>query len=130
VDELVGETKYIRRLVPVAGENYSALLMQRDQPLVVTSGDGMSVTYDPVGGTTTQPAAPSPEEQVAQIVALVGPKVGATVERALFAYRAANNGAMPRNQNAVLPYFATPEEGADFIEALEAVAKRQQTTVR
>lgn len=130
IDELVGETKYIRRLVPVAGENYSALLMQQGQALVVTAEGGMSVIYDPVGGNTTRPAEPSPEEQVAQIVAMVGPNVGATLERALAAYRAANNGAMPRNQTAVLPYFASPQEGADFIEALEAAAKKQQTNGR
>lgn len=127
IDELVGETKYIRRLVPVVGENYSALLMQQGQPLVVTAENGMTVTYDPAGGTTTQPAAPalSPEEQIARIVALVGPKVGATLERAVAAYRAANNDAMPRNPNAVLSYFGTPQEGADFIEALQAAAKKQ-----
>jgi hypothetical protein len=40
--------------------------------------------------------------------------------KAVEAYRAANNGNNPPNEAAVLPYFATPQEGADYAEFMEA----------
>ena len=39
---------------------------------------------------------------------------------AMDAYRAANNGQSPPNPEALIPYFATPQQGADFVEFLEA----------
>jgi hypothetical protein len=47
-------------------------------------------------------------------------KVGPAANRAIEACRAANNGNMPQREQALLPYFATPQEGADFVEFLEA----------
>jgi hypothetical protein len=35
------------------------------------------------------------------------------------AYRAAYHGQQPPNPEALIPYFATPEEGADWVELLE-----------
>ena len=40
--------------------------------------------------------------------------------KAVEAYRAANNGNQPPSPEALIPYFATPQEGADFVEFLEA----------
>ncbi len=120
LDDLVGETKFIRRLDPIAGEDYSLVLVGRDQPMVVTMADGTNVTYDPVGGTTTHVVVPTPPERIAALAALLGPRVGPSMQRAVAAYAAANNGGLPANPQALLPYFATPQEGADFVEAIEA----------
>jgi hypothetical protein len=47
-------------------------------------------------------------------------EVGPAANRAIEACRAANNGNLPQREQALLPYFATPQEGADFVEFLEA----------
>ena len=46
-DQLVGPTKYIKALNPVAGENYRALRFTLGQPLRVRLGDGKTVEYAP-----------------------------------------------------------------------------------
>jgi hypothetical protein len=40
--------------------------------------------------------------------------------KAVEAYRSAHNGANPPNEEAFMPYFATPQEGADYSEFMEA----------
>ena len=120
LDELVGETKYVRRLNAVDGESYVGIGLGRGQPMTVTTVNGVNVTYDPVGGTTTNIPAVSPEEVMTQVMAQLGPQVGASFQRALQAYRAANGDGLPKNPQALLSYFPNPQEGADFIEALEA----------
>jgi RNA polymerase sigma factor (sigma-70 family) len=126
MDELVGETKYIRRLNPVDGEDYAALagFLARGQPLTVTAPTGVSVTYDPSGsGSTTRPVMvmPPPPPHILQLAERMKP----SIEKALAGYQAANNGARPADTEAgataLLPYFATPQEGADFVEYMEAV---------
>lgn len=37
------------------------------------------------------------------------------------AYRAAHHGEEPPNIQALIPYFATPQEGADYVEFLETM---------
>jgi len=37
------------------------------------------------------------------------------------AYRAAHNGQEPPNTQALIPYFATPQDGADYVEFLETL---------
>ena len=111
VDELVGETRYIRRLIPIEGENYAGLSMLPNQPLVVVSSTGITTSYTPT------PAAPiSP---VAQRVYELQRKNAAARTKAIEAYRSAN-GRSPTTPEALVPYFATPQEGADFVELLEA----------
>ena len=46
-DELVGETKYVKSLTPVNGENYRALQFAQGRKLTVTTAGGHSVSYDP-----------------------------------------------------------------------------------
>jgi hypothetical protein len=113
--DLVGVRRYIKTVRTVGGEDYSALSMEPGQPLTVTSPDGVSVTYDPSGATTTPveiPPAVAHEQ-----------KVQATVMKAVEAYRAANGGANPPNEAAIVAYFATPQEGADFVELMESRKK-------
>lgn len=117
LDELVGEDKFIKRLISVAGESYSTLAMTTDQPLVVTTPEGITVTFN-------RPA-PSGPRMLSLAERFVGRpnnqiKLSPSARKALEAYRAANNGKGPANIEAIIPYFATSQEGADFVELIEA----------
>jgi hypothetical protein len=48
------------------------------------------------------------------------------LKTAMDAYRAAHGGQEPPNLQALIPYFATPQEGADFIEFFEAQKEAAQ----
>jgi len=108
---------YIRRIDPLDGEDYDNLSMLPGQPLAVTSPHGLVAIYDPSGVNTTKPNL-SPEELRADEL---GRKLEASAAKALEAYRAANGGNNPPNPDALIPYFATPQEGADAVEYLEAL---------
>jgi hypothetical protein len=116
VETLVGRGRFIKTVRTVGGEDYSALSMTETGALTVTTPDGIEVTYDPTGEKTTKPDVPP---EIARVQEL-GRRVDPTVNKALAAFRAANNGANPANEQALLPYFATPQEGADFVEFVEA----------
>jgi hypothetical protein len=47
LDELVGETKYVRKLVVIDGENYGSIVFAQGKPLTVTTAGGYTTTYDP-----------------------------------------------------------------------------------
>lgn len=115
IRELVGENAYIRQLISAAGEDYSGLSMDPKQPLTVSAPDGTPITFDPNSGNGTNPSPPSDEELAAS------KKLEPAGKAALAAYRAAHNGSPPRDPRALLPYFATPQEGADYLELLEMV---------
>ena len=82
----------------------------------VISKDGTTITYDPSRPATAVPP-PSP---AALRVQELGRRLEPAGLKAMEAYRAANKGASPSNPEALLPYFATPQDGADFVEYLEA----------
>ncbi len=46
-DQLVGPDKYVRRITPVAGENYRSLVFKQGEPLSVQLLSGQVVTYTP-----------------------------------------------------------------------------------
>ena len=116
IHDLVGRKSYIKTVRSVNGEDYSALSMDPKDPLTVTSSNGIAVTYDPTGATTTQPEYPPEVLRVHDLAAQVQP----SINQALAAFRAANNGKSPPNEQAWVPFFATPKEGADFVEYVEA----------
>jgi RNA polymerase sigma factor (sigma-70 family) len=121
LDELVGETKYIRRLQPVNGEDYSTVSLIRGQIMTVMTPDGL-VTFDSTGQQTTRPAPrpPPPPHIVDMQQRLTG-----SMQGAVEAYKAANNGKRPPDSEAgaraLIPYFATPQAGADFVEYVDAL---------
>ncbi|HWA09604.1 MAG TPA: sigma-70 family RNA polymerase sigma factor [Opitutaceae bacterium] len=124
VHDLVGAKGYIKTVRTVSGEDYAGVSMAPGQPLTVTAPDGMSVTYDPTGATTTvlEPATPafpnlSPEQQ--QRLQELAPRLDPVGKRAVQAYRAANNGASPANPEALLPFLESPQEIADFNEYVQ-----------
>jgi RNA polymerase sigma factor (sigma-70 family) len=136
LDELVGEKNYVRRLTPVDGESYDGLPLATKQPWTVTTPAGLSVTFDPSGQQTTQ-IQPGPEEMqlkqaMQQAAQRLGPegmqRIEASAKRALSAYRAANDGKSPppTAPEALIPYFSTPEEGADYVEFIDAVKAAQR----
>lgn len=59
----------------------------------------------------------SPDEKRAARVALA-------MQEAKSAYHAAHSGHEPPNLQALIPYFATPQEGADYVELLQAAQKQ------
>ncbi len=125
IHELVGIDRYIKTIRPLGGEDYSGLSMEKGKPLTVTTEDGMTVTYDPSGATTTPIDLPPEVARAETLFAeaqKLAQKLGPSRQRAVEAYRLANHGKDPTPQNlqALVPFFATPEEGADFVEWVEA----------
>lgn len=116
VHALVGRKSMIKAIRTVGGEDYSQLSMADDGPLTVETPDGIAVTFDPAGVLTTKPELPP---ELARVQELQNKWKPAT-DKALAAFRAANPGKQPANQQALVPYFATPQEGADFVEFIEA----------
>jgi hypothetical protein len=47
LDELVGETKYVKRLVAIDGEDYRQLVFAQGKPLTVTTASGYTLSYAP-----------------------------------------------------------------------------------
>lgn len=116
IHELVGRGSLIKTVRTIDGEDYSNLPMNPEEPMTVTTPDGIAVTFDPAGKATTVPEVPPEVARVGELAQKIQP----TVMQATNAYRSANNGKNPPNEQALMPYFATPQEGADFTEFLEA----------
>jgi hypothetical protein len=116
INALVGRRNFIKAVRTVGGEDYSGLSMAEGALLTVTTPDGVTVTFDPSGAASTQPDIPPEVVHAEQL----GQKVQPTIRKAAAAYQAAHNGASPPNSDALLAYFATPEEAADFAEFVEA----------
>lgn len=116
VVELVGRDRFIKVLRTVAGEDYSGLSMNPEEPMSVTTPGGITVTFDPSGTKTTRPELPPEVARAGELAERVRP----AVKQAVQAFQAAHNGLFPPNEQALLPYFASPKDGADYIDALEA----------
>lgn len=128
--ELVGYTHYVKRYLTVDGEDYRGVATIPGQPMTVTTASGLTVTYDPTGGTTTKPEL-TPEVMHAKVlqshidqadanVSALEKKIVPVAMKAERAYRAANGGRYAPNPEDLLPYFATPQAGADWVEFIEA----------
>ena len=78
-----------------------------------------------VGSYSSNTTVPAPVNPAVQHAAEFQKKIEPAVQLAMKAYRTANNGGAPKNFEALTPYFATPQEGADFVEFLEAVTQLQ-----
>jgi hypothetical protein len=116
VHDLVGRGGYIKAVRTVDGEDYAGLSMNPAEPMTVISPTGSTVTFDPTGANTTRIEIPPEVTRTRELGARVQP----AINQALKAYRAANNGGEPPNEQALLSYFATPKDGADFVEYIEA----------
>jgi hypothetical protein len=116
IRDLVGVGRFIKTVRTVGREDYSTLSMATDQPLTVTTPDGVSITFDPSGAMTTKPEVPPAVLHVQDL----GPRVQPSAMKAVEAYLTAHNGSSPPNEEAILPFFSTPQEGADYVEFMEA----------
>jgi hypothetical protein len=116
IDEIVGAQAYVKRLVPVDGEDYTSLSMQRDTLAIVTAS-GVTVKY----GDGTGPDATTTVEYPPELAAWRAKEasVNPSATAALEAYRLANRGKDPTEDRALVPFFATPQQAADFLEFLE-----------
>lgn len=117
IDELVGDGKYIRRVLAMDGEDYSGLQFRDGQKLVATTPDGVTASVDL---DTGQPEGVmvSPAMELAKELAR---QLEPTLKKALEAYRATNQGGEPRTPQALIPFLTTPQERADFADYLEVV---------
>lgn len=115
VYDMVGPDNYIHRLVSVGGEDYSVLPMVAGQPWVIKSPDGITVTYH-----VAERDAAEVQAAMRGVELVKKAKAASAFQKAFAAYQAANNGQRPANAEALIPFFATPQEGADFVEFLEA----------
>jgi RNA polymerase sigma factor (sigma-70 family) len=113
--QLVGRDAYIKTVRTVGGEDYSTLSMTPNGVLTATTPDGIEVTYDPSGEKTTKLEMPPDVARMDELRRRSEP----AVNKALAAFRVANNGANPMSEQALLPFFTTPQEGADFVELVE-----------
>jgi hypothetical protein len=122
LDELVGEGKFIKRLVAVDGESYSGVSLLPDGILTITTPSGEAVTHE---RTKLDPV------QLARVAALrhvgeLARKIGPARTKAIAAYHAGNNGQRPPNEEALLPHFPSEQERADFVDFLEAQKAARQ----
>ncbi len=120
ISDLVGANRYFTHLYNVDGEDYLSLPLGADANFLVTTGSGITIGYH--GG-----GAPMSDEHVRidwppEITRYreLREKVAGTKQTAREAYRAANHGKEPPQDRALLPYFSTPQQGADFVEYLDA----------
>jgi RNA polymerase sigma factor (sigma-70 family) len=118
LDVLVGRSPQamIKRVQTVDGEDYANLSMNPADPLTVTTPNGITVTYDPKDVNTTAIDYPPEVQHARQMADQIGP----AVKDAIKAYRQANGGQAPSNDKALIPYFSSPKDGADFVEFLDA----------
>ena len=114
--DLIGEKKYIKRALPIDGEDYYSLPMG-GQPLAVTTAGGVTTIYDSHGPTTTKPQLP-PQITWAEER---GRQIQPAVNKAFEAYHARNDGKDPPDERALLPYFADAQVAADFVEVMETL---------
>jgi hypothetical protein len=116
IEDLVGANRYVKRLRTVGGEDYSGLNFSAAQQLTVTTPDGTTVTYDPSGSNTTKIEVPQAEARAERLEE----NIADSRQAASQAYRLANEGLDPNDESMLIPYFSTPQEGADFVEYLDA----------
>jgi RNA polymerase sigma factor (sigma-70 family) len=71
-----------------------------------------------------KPASPLAPDEVRVLT------VASAMKAAMDAYHAAHGGQEPPNLHALIPYFATPQEGADYVEFIEAQKEPAQKEAR
>ena len=118
IEEIVGIDRYFKRLVPADGEDYASLSLEQDRVLVVTTLSGITVKYGDGTGddATTQVEYPPEMARVKALAAALRPAARVAYE----AYRMANQGKDPDDADALLPFFATPQDRAAYLEFHEA----------
>jgi RNA polymerase sigma factor (sigma-70 family) len=103
--------RYARDIAALQGEIEALKVTQVAQP---TAPAPAADTRSPTASDQPQRASPlSPDEK--RVLSLASAAKAATE-----AYHAAHHGQEPPNPEALIPYFATPQEGADWVELIDA----------
>lgn len=116
LDEIVGPTKFIKELQPVDGEDYAAVPLVPWLPQMVTTASGLTIVNDMAGPNTTRP---EPSAAMLRAVDLAR-RIEPAYKKALQSYSAAQGRFTVPSNEKLIPYFATAQEGADFVEFIEA----------
>ena len=118
INELGDEEKFIKALVPINGEDYLSLSLAAGSTLTVTDSEGVSVSYDPSAPAAPRPVASAAERRARVLLSELQP----AITKAVAAFNAAHPGVKPHSPEELLPYFSTPQEGANYAEAVAAMA--------
>ena len=120
INDLVDATNYIRRIMPVDGEDYANLLWG-GRTFRLTTRSGVTIAYandEPVDSSLPEFHIDYPPEVT--LARELEKKVADAKQAATESYRLANRGKNPPNEKVLIAFFDNPEEGADFVEYLEA----------
>lgn len=88
---------------------------------------GSTAAPDPTPPNSADPRKPAPSLAPDEVRVLT---VASAMKAAMDAYHAAHSGQEPPNLQALIPYFATPQEGADYVEFIEAQKEPAQKEAR
>lgn len=119
IDQLVGPHSNLKRLISVDGEDYSSVLLHQGDTLTVTTAGGITVWYRDESGpdAASKVEYPADEARFREMERAQRDVIMAATE----AYRTANGGKDVREDLALLPYFGTPQQAADYVELIEAM---------
>lgn len=120
LNDIIGATNYVHRITPVDGEDYADLLLG-GRTFRLTTKSGVTIAYaNDEPADTSQPEFRIDYPPAVTRARELEKKLADAKQTATEAYRLANRGRNPPNDDALIAFFATPEEGADFVEYLEA----------
>jgi RNA polymerase sigma factor (sigma-70 family) len=88
---------------------------------------GSTAAPDTTAANSAYPQKPASRLVPDEVRALT---VASAMKAAMDGYHAAHSGQEPPNLQALIPYFATPQEGADYVEYLEAQKEAAQKEAR
>lgn len=132
LSDLVGPGRFIKELRAVGGEDYSAVSLKGGQLMRVVSANGLVAEYDP--GAEPAPgvnsdgsrgggraASLSPGEEMMRRSSDILNRLDPAIRRkAMNAYQAAHDGKRPtRDPRAIVGYFDSAKDGADYLEYVE-----------
>lgn len=135
--DLMGPDKFIKGIVPVAGEDYSTISVTGHsfEPLQVVNPIGLVANYDPnrdpivVGSSVNGPSPVSPAEAVMRQSSDILRRLDPALRRkAADAYRVTHKGQSPpaKDPRAIVPYFESVKDGADYLEYVDLWETAQQ----
>jgi RNA polymerase sigma factor (sigma-70 family) len=136
--DLVGPDKGIKRLESVAGENYYTIAMTGHpyQPLQLVGPNGLAVRYDPeadpIANDVGSGSASRGEELMRRAGGVLEHLDPSLRNKAARVYRTAHGGQRPPSPRAIVPYFESAKDGADYLEYVELweAARALQTDER
>ncbi len=119
LDQLVGRHSNLKRLISADGEDYSSVSLRSAETLSVTTAGGLTVWYrdweSPDGNSPID--YPPNEAKFRDMERIQHGVITAATE----AHRVANEGKDVEKDLQLVPFFATPQQAADYLELLDAM---------